>query len=99
MLLNTIGINHDLVLPPIYDAVFLDNLCLQLYFSQKQTSRPILRNISDIVAILPLQYCKSFLASAFTLEGKLKKKYTVKLVTTNKTFVGMLDICMVYARP
>ena len=34
--------------------------CVYLYFSQNQTLSPFLRDISDIVAILPLRYCKSF---------------------------------------
>ena len=70
----------------IYGAVFLDNLCLYLYFSQNQTLSPFLSNISDIVAILPPRYCKSLLASACTLEGRIIffKKSTVKLVTSKR---------------
>ena len=70
----------------IYGAVFLDTLSLYLYFSQNPTLRPFLKNISDIMAILPPRYCKSFMASACTLEGRIKKptKYTVKLVTSKR---------------
>ena len=52
----------------IYGAVFLDNLCLYLNFYINQTLSPFWE-ISDIMAILPLQYCKSFKA-ACTLEGR-----------------------------
>ena len=58
----------------IYGAVFLDTLCLYLNFSQNQTLSPFLRDITDIVAILPPRYCKSFLASACTLEGRIKNQ-------------------------
>ena len=44
----------------IYGAFFLDKLCLYLYFFQNQTLSPLLRDISDIMAILPLLYCKYF---------------------------------------
>ena len=53
---------------------FLDNLCLYLYLFQNPTFSPFSRNISDIVAILPPRYCKSFVASACTLEGRIKQR-------------------------
>ena len=51
----------------IYVAVFIDSLCLFLYFSQKWVARSYLTYISDFVAILALRYCQSFIASACTL--------------------------------
>ena len=58
----------------IFGAVFIDNLCLYLYFSQKSNFKTIFKDFFDIVAILPLQYCKSVMASACTLDGRILKK-------------------------
>ena len=55
----------------IFGAVFLDNMCMYLYFSQNPTLSQFFRDILDIVAILTLQYCKSFMASACYLEGRV----------------------------
>ena len=77
-------------------------MCMYLYFFQNPILSPFFRNLPDIMAILPLRYCKSFMGSACTLEGRIKKNKKVHCQVgkhKKETCLGILDICILYVRP
>ena len=75
---------------------FLDT-CVVLVFLSKSKSKPIFRDISEIVAILTLIYCKLFMAFACILEGRKKGQRQVSNLK-KETFLCFLSFCMLYVR-
>ena len=86
----------------IYGAVFIDNLCLYSYLSQKFIACPCFTCIYDCVCILATRYCKPFMTSENTLSGKSNFFFLNCRQDGNQkkeTFWGIINICIFYLRP